>query len=483
VVTQSPKRSAVAVAVGFVLSCVALIVLVWTQFGGTVPFAAQGYRLHALFKETGLLVPNADVRISGVNVGKVVSVQARGVNSFVTIDIRKQYAPIPIDTRAILRQKTLLGEAYVMLSAGSAAGPKFGDGGTIPTTQIDDSQQLDQVLGSFDKPTQTALQNLLNGTFTAIAGRGQDLGSAVGNLDPAVNELTAMVNVLNDQQTNVQRLIDNTGTVLTTLGDRSSQLQNLISAGGSALSATAQRNAALTATVNGLPAFLTQLRTTLSNLDTTLGLAAPALHVLRPVARLAPPALRDVIRLAGPATQLLQRAPGLLDAADHALPAIARFTVAVRPAFEALLPAVREVAPMMAIAGEYRHEILAAMANLGAVNQGTASAATTNNTFTAAGTAHYVRVVAPLTSESIGGQSIRPPTNRHNPYYAPGEQANLATGLLSSDCNDVHNVAQVPFPGARNVPCRLQPGYPWGAVTPTTRNGYFPHLTRAPVPK
>ncbi len=131
-VTQAPKRSAVFAAIAFTLSCIGLMIFVWTQFGGTIPFAPQGYRLSALFKETGLLVPNADVRISGVNVGKVAAVQERGVNSLVTMDIDHQYAPMPVDTRAILRQKTLLGEAYVELSTGNGAGPKFADGGHDP---------------------------------------------------------------------------------------------------------------------------------------------------------------------------------------------------------------------------------------------------------------------------------------------------------------------------------------------------------------
>ena len=143
-VTQAPRRSAVFAALAFTLSCIGLMIFVWTQFGGTIPFGAQGYRIHALFKETGLLVPNADVRISGVNVGKVSSVQARGVNSYVTMDLQHQYAPIPTDTRAILRQKTLLGEAYVELSAGNGVGPKFPDGGTIPTAHIEDTQALDR---------------------------------------------------------------------------------------------------------------------------------------------------------------------------------------------------------------------------------------------------------------------------------------------------------------------------------------------------
>src|SRR5207302_1282930 len=110
---------AVAAALLFTLSCIGLIIFVWTQFGGTIPFSPQGYQFQARFKETGLLVPRADVRISGVNVGKVAAIQNQGVYSFVTIEMQRQYAPIPVDTQAILRQKTLLGEAYIALSTGS----------------------------------------------------------------------------------------------------------------------------------------------------------------------------------------------------------------------------------------------------------------------------------------------------------------------------------------------------------------------------
>src|ERR1700758_639661 len=140
-VTQAPKRSAVFAAVAFSLSCIGLIIFVWTQFGGTIPFGPQGYRVKALFQETGLLVPNADVRIAGVNVGKVANVQARGVNSLVTIDVHPAYAPIPRNTLAILREKTLLGEAYVELSTGSKASGTLPDEGTIPNSQIAKTQQ------------------------------------------------------------------------------------------------------------------------------------------------------------------------------------------------------------------------------------------------------------------------------------------------------------------------------------------------------
>ena len=315
-VTQAPKRSAVFAAIAFTLSCVGLIIFVWVQFGGTIPFSPQGYRINALFKETGLLVPNADVRISGVNVGKVTAVQARGVNSYVTMDIKQAYAPIPIDTRAVLRQKTLLGEAYIEASPGTGSGPKFHDGGTIPVTQIQPTQALDQVLGSFDRTAQRNLQAFLSGTAVALAGRGENLNNAIGSLDPAVTELSALVGALNEQQSNIRRLINNGGVVLTTLGSRSADLQSLITAGNQVFAATAAENASLTATVNALVPFDAQLRTTLLSLNTTLGIAKPTLAVLRPVAPLLPPALSAVIQLSGPATALLREAPSLFAAAN-----------------------------------------------------------------------------------------------------------------------------------------------------------------------
>src|SRR5947208_11272050 len=147
-VTQAPSRTAVLGAIGFAVSGIALMLVGWNQFSGPVPFARQGYRVHARFPETGLLVPGADVRISGINVGKVTAVQNRGVDSAVTLDIQQQYAPIPFSTRAILRQKTLLGEAFIQLSPGASAGPKIPDGGALASSHIAPSQQLDQVLGA-----------------------------------------------------------------------------------------------------------------------------------------------------------------------------------------------------------------------------------------------------------------------------------------------------------------------------------------------
>jgi ABC-type transporter Mla subunit MlaD len=477
-VTQAPKRSAVLIAIAFALSCVGLMIFVWTQFKGPIPFAPEGYRVHATFKETGLLVPGADVRISGVNVGRVTDVKANGIYSNVTMDIRSQYSPIPNDTRAILRQKTLLGEAYVMLSTGSKASGALKDGGSIPNSHVADTVSIDQALNAFDPETQKNFQNLLDGLFLGLQNRGQDINNALGSLDPAVTELTAVVGVLNQQQGNVQRLVNNTATVLTTLGDRSTSLQDLVRSGNDVLAATAARNSQLTATVNALPPFLAQLRTTLPILDATLAIAKPSLDALGPVAPKLPRALAALILLSGPAINLLHQAPGLLNDASIALPSITRFSGAFGPAVDVILPAAQEIIPVVNYMGLYSKELTAALTHFGQINENIAPAATTQPVGTApAGMAHFPRVLPPLNNEDFFGQAIREPTNRHNAYISPGELNNLATGLQSSDCSNTGDAATVPVPAVA-IKCVTQPAYPWGSQIPGLASGYFPHLTR-----
>ncbi len=471
-VTQAPKRSSVLAAVAFVLSCIGLTIFVWTQFEGTIPFAPAGYRIQALFPETGQLVSGADVRIAGVDVGKVTGVSPKGTDSLVTMNIDKQFAPIPADTHAILRLKTLLGEAYVALSSGTGSGPKLPDGGTIPPRQIEPTQSLDQVLNSFDPSTQRALQQFLNGTYTALSGRGQDLNNVIGNLDPTVSELSAVVGVLNDQQANIQRLVNNLGTVFTTLGDHSSDVQSLVTAGNQVFSATAARDAQLEATVNGLPPFMAQLRTTLKTLNVTLGIARPTLDVVRGVAPLLRPAFSELITLSGPALSLLHQAPTLIKITNQALPYIAEFTVSFNSSLQPILQAAQQVVPIINYIQLYPDDIRAAFANLPALLG--ASAPATN------GISHYIRVALTLNNESLFGQQQRPSTNRHNPYISPGELNNITNGgLESSDCNNTANNGLESLLSAGNVPCRVQPAFPWPSNAASNSPSYFPHLTQA----
>ncbi|HWH95385.1 MAG TPA: MlaD family protein, partial [Baekduia sp.] len=73
---QAPSLGRIVVMVGFALSCFGLLLFLWLAFGGPVPLKPKGYRFTVPFREAGQLAQEADVRISGVTVGKVKAVDA-----------------------------------------------------------------------------------------------------------------------------------------------------------------------------------------------------------------------------------------------------------------------------------------------------------------------------------------------------------------------------------------------------------------------
>ena len=80
VVKDAPSFGKIAAMVLFALSCFGLLLFLWLAFGGPVPLKPKGYRFHTSFAEAGQLALEADVRISGVPVGKVKTITPDKVN-------------------------------------------------------------------------------------------------------------------------------------------------------------------------------------------------------------------------------------------------------------------------------------------------------------------------------------------------------------------------------------------------------------------
>ena len=73
-VKDAPSLGKIAAMVLFALSCFGLLLFLWLAFGGPVPLKPKGYRFHTSFAEAGQLALEADVRISGVPVGRVKTI-------------------------------------------------------------------------------------------------------------------------------------------------------------------------------------------------------------------------------------------------------------------------------------------------------------------------------------------------------------------------------------------------------------------------
>src|SRR6185503_9721604 len=144
---SAPSFGRIAAMVVFALSCFGLLLFLWLAFGGSVPLKPKGYRINVSFAEATNLSTEADVRISGVPVGKVKTIEPdkETGRSNVQIELESRYAPLPSDARAILRQKTLLGETYVELTPGSRDAEKVPENGSLAVSQVSDTVQLDEI--------------------------------------------------------------------------------------------------------------------------------------------------------------------------------------------------------------------------------------------------------------------------------------------------------------------------------------------------
>jgi phospholipid/cholesterol/gamma-HCH transport system substrate-binding protein len=455
--TPRQKPAAVFLAIGFAISCFLLTLLVWRSFGGGVPFEAQGYRFHVLFgAEASQVSRGADVRISGVPVGRVTGTETSRRNIDVEIELDQRYAPIPADTRAIVRYKTLLGESFIALTPGNEDGPELADEGTLDRSQVEPTVQIDEVLSVFDRHTRDDFRHFLVDLSRALEGRGESFSNATGNAAPTFEDLSRVVGVLDRERPAVRRIIRDGGLALAAIGSRQAELQELVTAGDAVLSATAARNRALTASVRAFPPFLTELRETLPAVEQTAAEAEPILSRLRPAAPLLRPALEGVERLSPQLGGLLRDIDPLIPLANRGLPAASRILKAARPLVRVLYPAGRELAPVVDYTSLYRREIVGGIANAASATQGGIRLADGS-------LRRYVRVVPPITSEQLFGYPKKLRGYRFNPYHAPGSLANVgAGGLMSFDCRETGDLQVEPGPRPRPVPgmpCIVQP--PW----------------------
>jgi phospholipid/cholesterol/gamma-HCH transport system substrate-binding protein len=467
-VKQAPTGAKLAVMTLFSLTCFGLLLFLWRAFGGPTPLAPAGYRVHVRFPEATQLADQADVRISGVPVGKVVGLAQGGQRTDATLQLDAKYAPLPRDARAILRTKTLLGETYVELSPGSRDAPKLPEGGRLPDAQVQPTTELDEVIRAFTPATQRDFKRFIAGMAASLKGRDQDLNDVVGNAGPLLHDSGGLLTILDSQRSALRRLVRDTGVTFDALGRNQAAVRALVTAGDRLFATTAARDADLQRTLKLLPTFLDELRPTLGVARATAADAAPVVRALAPAAPRLAPVLRDTIAITPGLRALLRDSAPLITAARPGLPAATR-TVRAAPALvHELEPVARDLRPVVEFLGLYRREVIQSWMNV---------AAATQATFQNPGAAkplHYLRVLIPLTTEGLMVQGERMASNRHNPYIAPGGLDKLATGLEALDCSNTSNPQSLPVIGSA-PPCKAQ-----APITFDGRSQSFPQLRRDP---
>jgi virulence factor Mce-like protein len=461
-----PTRGRLAVMVLFALSCFAILLYIWKAFGGPSPLAAERYEFSADFREASQLSDTADVRISGVNVGRVKQTELHGRRTRALIEIEARYAPIPSDTRAILRQKTLLGETYIELSPGDEDAPPLPDGGRLRTRQVHPTVELDEVTRALDSRSRSDLQRLVRALGTATGSRPQALSDVLGNLPPFAGDTTRLLEVLDSESAAVRRLVRDSGVVFDALGRRQGQLSGLVRSGDRVLAVTARRNRDLADVVRILPTTLAELRPTLLQVETVAEHAAPLVRELRPAARSLGPTLVDASALAPDLKRLFGDLDRVVTVSRSALPALQRIVEAARPAVPLVVDTLKEAAPVVDYLGLYKQEVVTTFSVLAASTQASERGVAGGEPL------HYVRALVPFTAEGPLVQDRRFGTNRPNPYLRPMGLLKLGQGGVESfSCAHAGN----PGSGEPAYPCKEQEPLPWQGAQRA-----YPHVEAAP---
>jgi virulence factor Mce-like protein len=433
---QAPTVGRLLTMVLFALSCFGLLLFLWLSFGGPVPFKPKAYRVEVAFPEATQLGLEADVRVAGVRVGKVKAkdLDPKGNRTIATLEINPRYAPIRKDAKAVLRQKTLLGETYVELTPGNKGTPTIPENGRLANSRVADTVQLDEILKALDPTTRQAFRTWQQDLSKAVNERGTDLNDVIGNLPDFAKSGSDLLDVLNTQQGAVQRLFKNTGIVFAALTQREDALRNLITNSHQTFSAIASQNDALAETFKIFPTFLDESKKVQARLETFSLDTRPLVRDLRPVMRDLRPTLRAVRKLSPDLVFFFQNLDKLITVSKTGLPALTDTLKGLRPLLGSLQPFLEQLNPIFEFLELYDHTVADFMGGAGSALGDTVPSRTPG------AIGHYLRQFGPSGAESAAIWPTRLSTNRGITYPPPLYQSGRArdeTAMYASfDCKN-----------------------------------------------
>jgi phospholipid/cholesterol/gamma-HCH transport system substrate-binding protein len=431
---RAPSTTQLLVITGFALSCFGILLFLWVTFGGPTPFRAKTYEVKVPFNEATQLAEQSDVRISGVNVGKVqkIELSPEGNQALATAAIDARYAPLPESTRAILRTKTLLGETYIELTPGSREGPELDDGGILPEANVAESVQLDEIFRTFNAQTRAAFQEWMQEAAVAINGQGQSLSYALGSLDPTVTEFDQLFRVLDSQRLAVGQLFRNGATTFQALRGREGQLADLIQSSNAVFQTTASRDRDIEALFRAFPTFLDESRLTFARLKGFSQNADPLMRQLVPAAEELSPTLIALSKLAPESKAFFEGLGPVIKRAPSGFSALRTiFRDEFPPLLRAVDPFIRNLNPILVGLKLYRVDLASFFGNLAATLSG--ELPLPPGAEEGAQQPHYLRVMGPLIPETLASYPERLAINRSSAYSPPKWAEGLVAGLPSFD--------------------------------------------------
>jgi phospholipid/cholesterol/gamma-HCH transport system substrate-binding protein len=369
------------------LAVIVLLIVAYFAYTKANPFD-DPYELNAVVRSANEMKQRSPVRVAGVEVGKVTSVEPiakddRNIipghedESFAKITMRiddDEALPIKEDAHIKIRSRIFLeGNYFVELHPGSPSAPEIDSGSTLPPDQADFPVQQHQVLQDVLRTDQREdFRIIFDNLSIALDGAGAaGFNEAIRYWERAYRDSAQVSEAyLGTENHDLSRLLRNQGKVFRALSENEDALKGFVT--------NLNRTAA---------AFAVQE----DNLKATI------------------PQLRDVLKVGRPALQSLNSAlPSLRAFAREALPG----TRAASPALDAQIPLVQQLRQLVApdelqgLANDLRE----AVPDLVKLNQGSAK----TFRFTRALSACQNNVLVPFANTEIPDPDFRVPGNEED---------------------------------------------------------------------
>jgi ABC-type transporter Mla subunit MlaD len=316
-----------------------VIALVAVAVAAIVVLASSGgkppYRVRAIFDNAGFVIPGEDVKVAGVKVGQIESLDVTPDDKAAVVLRIDQpgYRDFRRDASCIVRPQSLIGERFVectptqVHAAGTSPPPPLrkitsgpGKGQyLLPVTNTRQTVDIDLIGDIMREPERERLSLILNELGTGLAGRGRDLNDVIRRADPALKETDDVLKILASQNKVLEELATNSDAILAPLARERRHVAGAIRNSSDVAKATASKRGDLEADIRTLPRFLDELKPTMQQLGSLADQTTPVLTDLHAVA----PQVNGLIRRLGPFSKAaIPAVTSLGAAAKSGIPAV-----------------------------------------------------------------------------------------------------------------------------------------------------------------
>jgi len=270
------------------------------------------------------LVVGNEVREGGFRIGQVTRiapVPGKGDGAQLTLQLDTSATPVPADSTIKIRPRSALGLKYVELVRGRSS-KELADGATISASAGAIGPELDDFFSTFDKPTRKNVERNLDYFGTALAGRGNAVNRTLDALPELLGDLPPVMSTLSDPDTQLARLVRETGDAARIVAPQSSELAQSFTSMADTFEAASRDPDALKETISRTPGTLDEGIRSLPVARPFLGRLAGLSDEVQGTARELRASLPSVNSALAAGTRVLERTPRFTDDLDGTLRAL-----------------------------------------------------------------------------------------------------------------------------------------------------------------